>query len=263
LKTPIPYEEFLTSKIKVAEKIGIKVEESRLHPDSKDHQKAIALWALELGRALIAPDCGTGKTNISLDVLTILQKEFGGKCLVVTELGAHDTYCSTDPEVGEGARMGIPVLFARTTEELISLSSDIVCTNYESVRLGKIDFSAFTAVWLDEGNYIKNMASETTDALKQQLVKVKWKYIASATPSPNETLELINYAHVLGIADRGQILTRFFQRNSTKAGDLTLHPQHEADFWLWVHTWMVAIEKPSDLGFSDEGYNLPEFTGLK
>jgi hypothetical protein len=258
LKTPIPYEEFLTSKIKVAEKIGIKVEESRLHPDSKDHQKAIALWALELGRALIAPDCGTGKTNISLDVLTILQKEFGGKCLVVTELGAHDTYCSTDPEVGEGARMGIPVLFARTTEELISLSSDIVCTNYESVRLGKIDFSAFTAVWLDEGNYIKNMASETTDALKQQLVKVKWKYIASATPSPNETLELINYAHVLGIADRGQILTRFFQRNSTKAGDLTLHPQHEADFWLWVHTWMVAIEKPSDLGFSDEGYNLPE-----
>lgn len=254
----LSYEDFLLSKIKVADKAGIKVDESRLHPDSKPHQKAIALWALELGRALIAPDCGTGKTNISLDVLTILQQEFGGKCLVVTELGAHDTYCSTDPEVGEGTRMCIPVMFERTTEELLELSCNIVCTNYESVRLGKIDFSAFTAVWLDEGNYIKNMASETTDALAFQLKKVKWKFIASATPSPNEVLELVNYAHVLGICDRGQILTRFFQRNSTKAGDLTLHPQHEADFWLWVHTWMVAIEKPSDLGFSDEGYDLPE-----
>lgn len=260
------YTDFLLTKIKVADKHGIKVDESRLHADSKPHQKLIALWALELGRALIAPDCGTGKTNISLDVLNVLQQEFltylgdklEGKCLVVTELGAHDTYCSHDPEVGEGARMGIPVMFARTTEELLSLPSTIVCTNYESVRLGKIDFSKFVAVWLDEGNYIKNMASETTDALAQQLKKVKYKYIASATPSPNEVLELVNYAHVLGIADRGQILTQFFQRNSTKAGELTLHPQHEADFWLWVHSWMVAIEFPSDLGFSDEGYQLPE-----
>lgn len=252
------YTDFLLTKIKVAEKHGVKASESELHPDSKPHQKAIAIWGLELGAALIAPDCGTGKTNISIDVLSVLQKRFGGKCLVVTELGAHETYCSEDPEVGEGARMGIPVMFARTTEELLQLPADIVCTNYESVRIGKIDFNAFTAVWLDEGNYIKNMASETTDALHQQLKKVKYKYIASATPSPNDTLELVNYAHVLGIADRGQILTQFFQRNSTKAGDLTLHPQHEADFWLWVHSWMVAIEFPSDLGFSDEGYKLPE-----
>jgi hypothetical protein len=115
----------------------------------------------------------------------------------------------------------------------------------------------FSAVWLDEGNYLKNMASETTDMLSRQLAKVKFKYVATATPSPNETLELINYAHALGITDRGQVLTRFFQRNSTKAGELTLHPQHTDDFWLWVYSWAVFIQRPSDLGYDDEGYDLP------
>ena len=95
-------------------------------------------------------------------------------------------------------------------------------------------------------------------ALHKQLAGVKYKFIATATPSPNETLEIINYAHVLGICDRGQILTTFFQRNSTKAGELTLHPQHEDDFWLWVSSWAVFITQPSDLGHPNGDYELPK-----
>lgn len=252
------YISFLHSKIRVAEKRGIKVNPARLHPSTKDHQRAIILWGLELGAALVAPDCGTGKTHMGIETMRILQEDFGGKCLIVTELGAKETFIDPDPAVGDGARLGIQLDYVTSTEEALRSDCNIVVTNYERVRMGSIDFSQFTAVWLDEGNYIKNMASETTESLRQQLAKVKWKYIASATPSPNDVLELVNYAHALDIADRGQILTQFFQRNSTKAGELTLHPQHEADFWLWVHSWMVAIEKPSDLGFSDEGYELPE-----
>lgn len=252
------YNEFLISKIRVAEKHGIAIDASLLHQSTKPHQIAIIKWGCELGAALVAPDCGLGKTHISLETERMILKEFGGKGLIVTELGASETYINEDPAVGEGARLGIKVEYVQNQEQANNSPCDIVVTNYERVRMGCFDFSEFTVVWLDEGNYIKNIASETTDALARQLKNVKYKYIASATPSPNETLELVNYAHILGIADRGQILTQFFQRNSTKAGDLTLHPQHIADFWLWVHSWMVAIEYPSDLGFSDEGYTLPK-----
>lgn len=252
------YKDFLVSKIRVAHKHGIKIDPSRLHRSSKPHQSKIITWALELGAALIAPDCGMGKSHMSIEICRILTNDFGGKALIVTELGASETFINPDPSVGEGARLGINLEYVTSTEEAFASPCDIVVTNYERVRDGRHDFGKYTCVILDEGNYIKNMASETTEALGKQLKNVKYKYIATATPSPNDVLELINYAHVLGIADRGQILTQFFQRNSTKAGELTLHPQHEADFWLFISSFMVAIEYPSDLGFEDDGYQLPE-----
>lgn len=251
------YQDFLSSKIKVAERKGITVLPEELHPSGKPHQNDIILWALEMGSALIAADTGMGKTHMAIEVCRILQKRFGGKALIVTELGASETFINPDPEVGEGARLGIKLDYVRNQAEAMASDSDIVVTNYERVRMNGFDFGGFTAVWLDEGNYLKNMASNTTDVLQWQLSRVRFKYVATATPSPNETLELVNYAHVLGITDRGQILTRFFQRNSTKAGELTLHPQHEDDFWMWVYSWAVFIQRPSDLGYDDEGYNLP------
>lgn len=251
------YIDFLASKIKVASRNGISCDVSELHPSGKPHQNDIILWSLEMGAALIAADTGMGKTHIGIEVMRILQRRFGGKCLLVTELGAAETFVNEDPEVGEGARLGIKLEYVTDQLEAKESECDLVVTNYERVRMGQFDFSDFTAVWLDEGNYLKNMASETTDALQRQLANVKYKYVATATPSPNETLELVNYAHVMGIADRGQILTRFFQRNSIKAGELTLHPQHEDDFWMWVYSWAVFIQRPSDLGYDDEGYALP------
>jgi DNA modification methylase len=252
------YEEFLASKIKLAPKGGIQVNRELLHHSLRPDQKDIALWGLELGAALIAPDAGMGKTRIGIEVCRILVGEFGGKALIVTELGAADTFIDKDPEVGEAAAMGLTIDYVTCQEESLASACSTVVTNYERVRDGRFDFSGFTVVWLDEGDYVKNMASETTNVLKFELAKVKYKYIATATPSPNEVLELINYAHVLGICDRGQILTRFFQRNSVKAGELTLHPQHEDDFWLWVHSWCIAITSPKDLGYDYPGFELPE-----
>lgn len=252
------YEDFLQSKIKVAERHGIDVDPALLHASLRPDQRDIAAWALGLGKALIAPDAGCGKTRIAISVLDTLQKEFGGRCLIVTELGASDTFVDNDPEVGEGAAMGIKLQYVANQHELDFSPCKIAVTNYERIRNGEFDFSKLTAVWLDEGNYVKNMASETTDSIKRELAKVRYKYIATATPSPNETLELVNYAHVLGICDRGQILTRFFQRNSTKAGELTLHPHHTDDFWLWVKSWCIAITSPADLGYNYEGFALPK-----
>lgn len=252
------YLQLLVSKIKLAEKHGIKIDQSRLHTSSKPHQLEIVQWGLELGAALLAPDCGMGKSHMLIEIARIVYEEYGGKCLIVTELGATDTFINPDPEYGEGARLGVKIEYVTNQAEAFASDCWLVVTNYERVRQGNFDFSAFIIVELDEGNYIKNPASDTTNVLQHQLRKVKFKFIASATPNPNRTLELVNYAHVLGVCDRGQILTRFFQRNSVVAGDLTLHPQHEEDFWMWVYSWMVSIELPSDMGLPDEGYALPK-----
>ncbi len=88
--------------------------------------------------------------------------------------------------------------------------------------------------------------------------RVPYKYVATATPNPNRTKELIHYAGFLGIMDTGQALTRFFKRDSSSAGNLQLHPHKEREFWLWVSTWATFLQKPSDLGYSDEGYDLSD-----
>jgi hypothetical protein len=252
------YHEFLKSKIKIAEKQGIEVSPELLHPSLRPDQRDIALFALSLGAGLIAPDAGMGKTRIAIEVMRILQYVFGGKCLIATELGAVETFVSEDPEVGEAAAMGLKLQYVTNMAELLASDCDICVTNWERIRMGSFDLSKLTGFWGDEGSYVKNMAGELTNYLQMELPKVRFKYFATATPSPNETLELVNYAHVLGICDRGQILTRFFQRNSTKAGELTLHPHHTDDFWLWVSTWCIAVTDPSDLGYNLPGFKLPK-----
>jgi DNA modification methylase len=87
---------------------------------------------------------------------------------------------------------------------------------------------------------------------------VPFRFVATATPSPNRYKELIHYAGFLGVMDTGQALTRFFQRDSTQANNLTLYPHKEKEFFLWLHSWAIFIQRPSDLGYSDEGYDLPE-----
>ena len=258
------YQELLAGKIKVAEKRGITISPDDLHPSLRPDQKDTAVWCLDLGAALVASDAGAGKTRIGIEVMRVLQQRYGGKCLIATELGAADTFIDKDPEVGEGICLGLDIQYVRNDAEAFECTSDIVLTNYERIRDGGFDFSKYTAVWLDEGNYIKNMASKTTDALRLQLARVKWKFIATATPSPNETLELVNYAHALGICDRGQILTMFFKRNSTKAGELSLKEefelleQHTDSFWLWLSSWCICITSPADLGYHYPGFVLPQ-----
>src|SRR5690606_4883008 len=109
-----------------------------------------------------------------------------------------------------------------------------------------------------EGDAIRNLDTKTADYVIHEMSKINYRFIATATPAPNEYTEILNYAEFLGICDRGQALTRFFKRDSTSAGNLTLYEHKEDEFWIWVRSWAIFIEYPSDLGYSDEGYRLPE-----
>ena len=130
-------------------------------------------------------------------------------------------------------------------------------TNYERVRDGNIDPTYFSAVSLDEASVLRSYGSKTYQTFLNKFQGVKYKLVATATPSPNRYKELIHYAGFLEIMDTAQALTRFFQRDSTKANNLTLYPHKEKEFWLWLSTWALFLQKPSDLGYSDDGYDLP------
>jgi hypothetical protein len=125
------------------------------------------------------------------------------------------------------------------------------------VREGKVTPGVPRAS-LDEASILRSYGSKTYQEFLPAFAPVEFKFVATATPDPNRYKELIHYAGYLGVMDTGQALTRFFQRDSEKAGNLTLYPHKEAEFWLWVASWAVFITKPSDLGHSDDGYVLPE-----
>jgi DNA modification methylase len=124
--------------------------------------------------------------------------------------------------------------------------------------MGDIDASKFCGVSFDEASILRNLKTETTNYVLSHFKKVTYRFVATATPTPNDYIEILNYADYLGVISRGHALTRFFQRDSTKAGHLTLYPNKKKEFWMWVSTWAVFVNKPSDLGYSDEGYDLPE-----
>src|SRR5690606_8563018 len=128
----------------------------------------------------------------------------------------------------------------------------------EREREGLREPKQFAIASLDEADVLRSYGSKTYQESLPLFDGIRFKYVATATPSPNRFKELIHYAGFLGIMDTGQALTRFFQRNSEKAGDLTLYPHKEREFYLWLNSWAVFLTRPSDLGFSDEGYELPE-----
>lgn len=149
--------------------------------------------------------------------------------------------------------------YCRTMDEVKACDSQIVLTNYERVRDGDIDPSYFAATSLDEASVLRSFGSKTYQTFLDKFKNVPYKLVATATPSPNKYKELIHYAGYLEVMDTGQALTRFFQRDSTKANNLTLYPNMEDEFWLWVSSWALFVTKPSDFNpdYSDAGYDLP------
>lgn len=271
-----PYREFLERKVRMAAPLGIDIDDSDINPLLKPHMRAIVKWAVRGGRRAIFAAFGLGKTIIQIEIIRILLWKCGGRGLTVLPLGVRQEFRKdvrllltgdhpriTDMQRAELAAWleGRPerhpsITFIRTIDE--AGASGHYMTNYETVRDGKLDPSAFTVASLDEASVLRSFGSLTYQSFLTLFDRVRFRFVATATPSPNRFKELIHYAGFLGVMDTGQALTRFFQRDSEKAGNLTLFPHKEQEFWLWVASWGVFLQKPSDLGFSDEGYDLPE-----
>lgn len=247
------YEGFLKSKIVTAPESGFQIEENELSKVLKPHQKAAVLWALRGGRRALFESFGLGKTVQQLEWCRQVVRHEGGRALIVLPLGVKQEFSRDSVEL-----LGMePPEYVRTMDEVKAACGDILMTNYERVRDGDIDPAQFTATSLDEASVLRSFGSKTYQTFLDKFRGVRYKLVNTATPSPNKYKELIHYAGYLEVMDTGQALTRFFQRDSTKANNLTLYPHKEEEFWLWVSSWALVLTKPSDLGFDDEGYALP------
>ena len=246
----VSYQEFLKAKISIAtvdERLRIVAEP---HPAMKPHQAACVRWLVEGGRRALFASFGLGKTLMQLDAVRIVLAAHGGRGLIVAPLGVRQEF-TRDAKI-----LGLAPRFIRSIEEAGEIG--IYLTNYETVRDGKLDPNQFTVCSLDEASCLRGFGgSKTFREFMRLFAEVKFRFVATATPSPNEYIELLAYAAFLGVMEVGEAKTRFFKRNSEKADQLTLHPHKEREFWLWVASWALFVQTPSDLGFSDEGYVLP------
>lgn len=249
------YLEFLKTKIEIAPESGFAVDPGAVNKALKPHQRDAVVWALKGGRRALFESFGLGKTIQEIEFCHLAADKQGGRALIVLPLGVKQEFTRDAVELLGYEKPE----YCRTMEEVYASDSEIVLTNYERVRDGDIRPDYFAATSLDEASVLRSFGSKTYQTFLDKFKGVPYKLVATATPSPNRYKELIHYAGYLEVMDTGQALTRFFQRDSTKANNLTLYPNMEDEFWLWVSSWALFITKPSDLdpGYSDDGYDLP------
>ena len=246
------YLDFLKTKVEVAPVSGFDVPPEEISPALKPHQKDAVRWALHGGRRALFESFGLGKTVQELEYCRQVLRHEGGKALIVLPLGVRQEFKRDAVQL-----LGQEEPRYITSAEEATEDGKIYLTNYERVRDGDIDPSLFAACVLDEAAVLRSFGSKTYQTFLPKFRGVKYKLVATATPAPNRLKELIHYAGFLEVMDTGQALTRFFQRDSTKANNLTLYPHKVEEFWLWVSSWALLISTPSDLGYDDEGYALP------
>lgn len=248
----LPYEQFVARKVTFDQRFGHTIDPAEVHQLLRPHQRDLVAWAVAGGRRAVFASYGLGKSLIQLEVLRLTLAHHGdpdGRALIICPLSVRLEFAA------DAAKIGLELRFVRRTEDLDG--PGLYVTNYESVRDGRLDVNVFTAVSLDEASVLRSFGSKTYQEFLAGFFGVPYRYVATATPSPNRHKELIHYAGFLGIMDTGQALTRFFQRDSTQAGNLTLYPHKEREFWLWLNTWAAFLSSPADLGHDSAGYDLP------
>jgi DNA modification methylase len=262
------YREFLEAKVAAAPSFGFGIPAAAVNDRLLPHQAAIVPWMVSGGRRALFASFGLGKSVMQLEAVRLCAEYERSRGLIVIPLGVRQEFRRDAVEILGWSE---PPRFIRSIDE--ADSTGVYLTNYETIRDGKLDPRKFVAASLDEASVLRGFGGTKTFREFMRLFagdgktlntrirgsEVKYRFVATATPSPNDYIELLAYAAYLGIMEVSQAKTRFFKRNSEKADELTIHPHKEDEFWHWVSSWALFITKPSDLGpdFSDAGYELP------
>lgn len=239
------YLEFIDSKRIVTIDSGFTAKES--NPMLFDFQKDIAKWALRKGRSAIFADCGLGKTIIQLEWSQKVVEQTCGNVLILAPLAV------SKQTTKEGEKFGITVHLCRTQDDV---KPGINITNYEMLHHFKP--TEFTGIVLDESSILKGMNSKTRVAVTEAFVNTPYKLACTATPAPNDYMELGNHSEFLGVMSRSEMLAMFFVHDSGDTSKWRVKGHAAQRYWEWVSSWAVVIRKPSDLGYDDGDYILPE-----
>jgi DNA modification methylase len=240
------YQDFLASKRPQSHACGFTVD--FLNPALYPHARAVTRWAIKKGRAAVFGGCGTHKTGIqgcwSEEITRREQKPILGFApLVVADQTVHDLKRDYNIDVA-------------LCESMADIRPGINITNYEKLDRFS-DPSAFCGVFLDESSILKSHTGKYRQELTRWASGLQYRLCCTATPSPNDHVELGTHAEFLGVMRREEMLATFFVHDGGKTSDWRLKGHAKDEFWKWVSTWAMAFQKPSDIGFSDEGFELP------
>lgn len=243
------YSSFIESKSFVNYEHGFDCDDSLLPPALFPFQQAIVKWALKKGRAAIFADTGLGKTAMQLAWANAVHQFTGNRVLIVAPL------CVAQQTVTEGEKFGVPVRYIREHNK----DTGIYVTNYEHIEKFEQAFNDgwFDGVILDESSILKHQTSKTREKIIRLTDSVPYRLSCTATPSPNDHMELGSQAEFLGVMTAPEMLATFFIHDSGETSKWRLKGHGALRFWEWMSTWAVCIKRPSDLGFDDTGYDLP------
>ncbi len=235
------YQDYINSKLVLSEAVGLDTV-----PPLRDHlfdfQRDIVSWALKRGKAAIFADCGMGKTAMQLEWASHIP----GNVLILAPLAV------SQQTVREGEKFGITVKYCREQE---AVEPGITITNYE--MLEHFDPNYFTGVVLDESSIIKHRDGKYRSMLIEAFAKTPYRLACTATPAPNDYMELGNHSEFLGIMNMTEMLATFFVHDGGETQKWRIKGHAQSDFWTWLCSWAIMIRKPSDLGYSDDGFILP------
>jgi len=239
------YEEFLKRK-SVADVYG-GFDAENLNVNLFDFQEAIVRWALKKGRSAVFADTGLGKTLMQLSWADAVADCTGKSVMIVAPL------CVAQQTVEEGAHFGITVTYMRHQSDMNG--QRIIITNYEMIQ--HFDASQFIGVVLDESSILKGEDSKTRMATIARFAETPYRLSCTATPSPNDYMELGSQAEFLGVMKHTEMLAMFFTHDGSDTSKWRLKGHGKTKFWEWLATWAAFIRSPDDLGFDGSRYKLP------
>jgi len=241
------YSEFIYKKLKTIPNAGFDINTEVLNKKLFQWQKDVVRWALKKGKCALFLDTGLGKTFCQLEWAYHVHKKTNENILVFAPLAV--SYQTKR----EGQKYGIDVHISRGMEDI---KQGINIANYEI--MDKFNFNSFGGIVLDESSCIKHFGTKTSSELIDKCKNIKYKLCCTATPSPNDYMELGMHSEFLGVMKRSEMLATFFVHDGGETAKWRLKGHAEPVFWKWVASWACVIKTPSDLGYSDEGYILPE-----
>lgn len=243
------YQDFLKGKRSAAAPVGFQIQTTALHSSLRGDQSAIVVWACARGRAAVFADTGLGKTRTQVAWADQVAQHTGGKVLILAPLAV------AQQTVREGQKIGVGVTYVRSVAEAQAAPTQVVITNYDMLKA--FEAHDFTGVVLDESSILKAFSGATKRLLLKTFESVPYKLACTATPAPNDYMELGNHAEFLGVMQGSEMLARWFINDSMKHSNYRLKHHARADFWRWITTWAVCIQTPADLGYDATGFELP------
>jgi hypothetical protein len=243
------YQHFLQTKLQRAMPDGFDVDPDDLNPALFHYQRDIVRWAVKKGRCAIFAMTGMGKSLCQLEWARIISELTFGRVLILAPLAV------SSQTVAEGAKFGIRVTLCRDPSDV---RDGINILNYE--LLEKFDHTQFSAIVLDESSILRAFDGKTRMYLTEAFRTTPYRLCCSATPAPNDHMELGTHAEFLGVMTRAEMLAMYFVHDGARTSQWRVKGHAKSLFWEWVASWATMITKPSDLGYSDEGFDLPPLT---